>query len=70
MDSCLATEASARDQLVRNWNKFPPADRVSCVKVATTGGGGSYTALLTCLEVKRDARDLSKQNAPARSAVR
>jgi hypothetical protein len=70
METCLATEASARDQLAKSWNQFPPADRVSCVKVATTGGGGSYTALLTCLEVKRDARNLTKQNPPDRRAGR
>jgi hypothetical protein len=27
------------------------------------GGGGSYTALLSCLELKRDARNLSQGKA-------
>ena len=63
VESCFATETNARDQLARDWDHFPPADRSSCVKVATTGGGGSYTAVLSCLEMKRDARNLMKEKA-------
>jgi hypothetical protein len=65
IDVCLGQEMSARDQLDRDWDQFFPADRSSCVRVATIGGGGSYTALLSCLEMKRDARNLSRDNASA-----
>ena len=58
VDVCLAQEMSARDQLANEWERFSSADRSSCTSVATIGGGGSYTGLLSCLEMKRDARNL------------
>jgi hypothetical protein len=70
IDVCLAQEMRARDQLARDWDQLPPADRSSCVRVATVGGGGSYTAVLSCLEMKRDARSLSKGNTSALVAER
>jgi hypothetical protein len=63
VDACLAQEMSARDQLANEWERFSSADRSSCTSVATIGGGGSYTALLSCLEMKRDARNLSQGKA-------
>ena len=63
VDACLAQEMSARDQLTNEWERFSSADRSSCTSVATIGGGGSYTALLSCLELKRDARNLSQGKA-------
>jgi hypothetical protein len=60
IDTCLAAEMDARDRIAQDWNQFLPADRSSCVRVATVGGGGSYAAVLSCLEMKRDARNLSK----------
>jgi len=46
-------------QLARDWTRFPPADRASCL--GSTGSTGTYTDLLECLEAKRDARLLPKQ---------
>ena len=63
MEACLADETSARDQLAQDWGRFPQTDRSSCVRLTTLGGGGTYTELLTCLEVKRDARNLPKENS-------
>ena len=57
-DSCRKSEEAARDILVSQWNKFPAADRGSCFRLTTTGTPGTYTELLTCLEMKRDARAL------------
>ncbi len=48
----------ARDILVKEWNNFLPADRTSCYRLTTTGTPGTYTELLTCLEMRRDARAL------------
>ena len=57
-DSCRKSEEAARDALVQQWASFPVADRTSCFRLTTTGTPGTYTELLTCLEMKRDARAL------------
>jgi hypothetical protein len=57
-DSCRKSEEAARDILAKEWNSFPAADRGSCHRLTTTGTPGTYTELLTCLEMKRDARKL------------
>ena len=60
-DICLAEEREARDQLVQQWSRFDPADRIYCERLATTGGDPTYTELLTCLELQRDARNLREK---------
>jgi hypothetical protein len=62
IDSCMATENAARDKIAEQWSKFSAADRASCVALTTTGTSGTYTELLTCLEIKRDARALPKES--------
>jgi hypothetical protein len=57
-DSCRKSEDAARDILVQQWTSFLAADRGSCYRLTTTGTPGTYTELLTCLEMKRDARKL------------
>ena len=57
-DSCVNSEHAARDVLVKQWSTFLAADRGSCFRLTTTGTPGTYTELLTCLEMKRDARKL------------
>ena len=59
-DGCMSSETEARNQLARDWNLFSPADRSSCTKLTTMGGGGTYTSLLTCLELKRDVAMLQR----------
>jgi hypothetical protein len=61
-DRCLLTEGGARDQLTQNWTEFPIADRSRCVRYSSTGGGGTYTDLLTCLEMELNARNLQIKN--------
>jgi hypothetical protein len=56
--SCRGSEEAARDILVKQWKNFPVADRNSCHRLTTTGTPGTYTELLTCLEMRRDARGL------------
>jgi hypothetical protein len=57
-DSCRRSEEAARDVLVKEWSTFSAADRGSCHRLTTIGTPGTYTELLTCLEMKRDARKL------------
>jgi hypothetical protein len=63
-DTCLSLENSARHQLVSRWAEFPSADRSHCVRYSTAGGGGTYTDLLTCLEMERTVKNLHSRNQP------
>lgn len=58
--ACLKSEDTARDTLNKEWGSFPAADRTLCTQTATMGGTASYVELLTCLELKRDVRNLPK----------
>jgi hypothetical protein len=60
-DVCMRKEQEARDQLAQQWARFPAADRSFCRQLSTTGGDPTYTELLTCLELQRDARDLREK---------
>ena len=59
--NCLQSEQSIRDELVKQWSSFSPADRTSCVNEARMGGKSSYTELITCLEMARDVRAMHEQ---------
>ena len=61
VDSCRRSEETARESLVKQWGSFPAADRTGCYKLTTTGTPGTYSELLTCLEMRRDARNLQKK---------
>ena len=56
LTSCLASEQRTREELNKNWSTFPADDRISCVKSLTFAP--TYTELLTCLEMRRDVRNL------------
>jgi hypothetical protein len=62
---CVRKEMEARDQLAREWTQFAPADRSHCVQLSTIGGDPTYTELLTCLELQRDARKLREKERGA-----
>jgi hypothetical protein len=61
LNACLSSENAARDQLAKGWSKYPAADRNACLSLTRTGTTGTYTELLTCIEMKRDARQLPKE---------
>lgn len=62
---CLREERQARAQLVGLWPKFTAAEKTRCLQVSTLGGRPTYTELLTCLELARDARRLRSESSPA-----
>src|SRR5262249_24432860 len=59
---CLDDEHAARDQLAKEWGQFSSADRGSCLRLTDTGGNPTYTELLTCLEMDRDAGKLPEDH--------
>jgi hypothetical protein len=70
IQTCLQSEQNVRDQLVKQWSEFRADDRTSCTRLATMSGGGTYTELITCLEMKRDARKLPTEATTAGPVTR
>jgi len=71
IETCMQSENAARDQLAQQWNAFPAADRAGCTRLTTLGGtGGTYTELITCLEMKRDAAKLPKEGGTVGQVTR
>jgi hypothetical protein len=63
---CIRKELEARDQMTKEWDKFAVADKSYCVPLSMQGGTPStYTELLTCLELAREARNLRDKNGDA-----
>ena len=58
--SCVTSEMAVRRQLVKQWSGFTASERTNCIGEATAGGQSSYTDLLTCLQMSRDARKLAQ----------
>jgi hypothetical protein len=54
--NCVAGQKSAHDDLVKEWEQFPPADKSRCVRLATAGYLPSYVDLITCLELSRELK--------------
>lgn len=63
LEVCMRKERAARDRLVRFWGEFSAGDKATCIPLATAGGNPTYTELLTCLEVERDARRLRESES-------
>lgn len=61
--NCLDSEQAIRDELVKQWSSFAPADKLACTNESEMGGESSYTELLTCLEMARDVRAMNSEQA-------
>jgi len=55
MESCVADETRARDELKPHWNDFKKADQVACVRETSLDGTPSYVELQICLEMARSS---------------
>jgi hypothetical protein len=60
MSICLADEKGARDELTKEWSDFAAPDRAMCGRMAARGGIPTYTELLVCLQMAREAHKLSR----------
>jgi hypothetical protein len=58
--SCMTSEMVIRDQLAKQWPSFKASDKADCIGESSAGGLSSYTDLLTCLQLARDARKLGQ----------
>jgi hypothetical protein len=57
-DQCLKGQQDDRQAMIDQWSSFSAEDRRHCIAEATMGGVSSYTDLVSCLEMSRDARKL------------
>ena len=67
--NCIESEQAVREQVIKQWSSFLPADRTHCVNATTMGGLSSYTELLTCLEMARDVRAMRAAAAASSGAA-
>ena len=56
--ACVKSEQAMRQKLSKEWGAFAPADKSHCIG-SEKGGYASYTDLITCLEMARDARKMN-----------
>lgn len=60
---CVKSEQAMRQKLAKEWTTFIARERTACIGGETSAMLPSYTDLVTCLEMARDARRL---NMPSR----
>jgi hypothetical protein len=59
---CVQAEQDARTQLIKEWTQFSPANRKLCVGESKSGSvAPAYSELETCLQMTREARQLTTQ---------
>jgi len=56
---CVQSEQAMRQKLAGEWSTFSPSEITNCIG-AQMAGMASYTDLITCLEMARDARQLNQ----------
>lgn len=55
---CIKSEQAIRERLVKEWSTFASSDKANCVGEEKSGPLPSYTDLVSCLEMARDARKM------------
>jgi hypothetical protein len=58
VESCVTDEMGVRKKLVQAWPTFVAGDKAECTSESSAGDVPSYTELLTCLQMARDAKKL------------
>ena len=59
--SCITSEMAVRRQLVKQWPTFKASNKANCIGENSAGGLPSYTGLLSCLQMAKDASKLFGQ---------
>ena len=60
LEICIKDEEKARAELGKQWSKYSGDDASHCAQLASMGDIQSYVELLTCLEMRSEARRLPK----------
>lgn len=56
---CVQSEQAMRQKLVNEWSTFLPTEKTNCIGEQMSGMA-SYTDLVSCLEMAKDARQLNQ----------
>jgi hypothetical protein len=56
---CVQSEQAIRQKLVSEWSTFLPTEKTNCIGEQMSGMA-SYTDLVSCLEMAKDARQLNQ----------
>ena len=59
--SCIRSEMAVRRQLVKQWSTFKASNKANCIGENSAGGLSSYTGLLSCLQMAKDASKMFGQ---------
>lgn len=59
---CVDQELRVRSDLLKDWATFSLGSQRQCIGEASDGGLASYTDLLTCLQIARDAERMHLQD--------
>jgi len=59
ISQCVQSEQAMRQKLVNEWSTFLPTEKTNCIG-EQMGGMASYTDLVSCLEMAKDARQLNQ----------
>ena len=59
--SCITSEMKVRHQLVKLWPTFKASNKANCIGENSAGGLSSYTGLLSCLQMAKDASKMFGQ---------
>ncbi|HEY2183407.1 MAG TPA: hypothetical protein VGH39_00315 [Xanthobacteraceae bacterium] len=65
VEICLDSENKAREQLIKDWSSFQPADREGCIQ--TRVYLPSYIEWLTCFEMNKIVREAREQGRAVKS---
>lgn len=68
LQMCIDSEQAAREQLKKSWSEFSAGDKAQCMGMIKTGVPPSYAELISCLETKRDVRELQATTPDARES--
>jgi hypothetical protein len=65
VDVCLSSEQAAREQIIKDWGKYLPAEKRQCVQPSVYLP--SYVEWLTCLEMELSVRTPNSGSPNSRS---
>jgi hypothetical protein len=61
LQQCIDSENRTRDKLQKDWATFSATDRAYCL-TSIKAFAPTYTELATCLEIRRDARNIKSES--------
>jgi hypothetical protein len=65
VEICMSSEQRAREQIIKDWAQYAPADRARCVQAGAKVYLPSYVEWLTCLEMETAVKRMGQEDKPA-----